>query len=281
MKNKLHTLIQYIVPHHALSRLGSWIANCRWHWLKTWIIRDFIQRYQVDLHLARFEKIEEYENFNRFFTRLLKSEHRPIVQGKNDVASPVDGNISQIGTICEETLFQAKGFDFSLTSLLGGDVTAARSFYNGKFATFYLAPRDYHRVHMPYPGRLRTTIFIPGKLFSVNPKTVQTIPQLFARNERLVCLFDTDIGPMAVILVGAMLVGSIKTVWSTVSSSKTISVQSYPNPLILERGAELGHFEMGSTVIILFAKEAIEWANNLKENASLQMGQLIATVASK
>ncbi|MDR3491073.1 MAG: archaetidylserine decarboxylase [Gammaproteobacteria bacterium] len=282
MRNKLSILPQYLVPQHTLSSLAGWLSECRWKWFKNWQINHLIKRYGVDLNAALQTDINDYPTFNSFFTRLLKPELRPIVQEINALASPVDGNISQVGHINDNQLFQAKGFHFSLEELLGNSSYSA-PFREGDFATIYLSPKDYHRVHMPYTGTLRETVFIPGKLFSVNQKTVRTVPHLFARNERLICIFDTAFGPMAVILVGAMLVGSINTVWNEQPyAANNVISQSYPaqgeTSITLTRGAELGHFKMGSTAIILFPKDKVTWTPTLQEGSPLQMGELIGNI---
>jgi phosphatidylserine decarboxylase len=270
----IKVLYQYLLPQHFLSRLSGKIAECRWKWWKNWVIKTFIKHYHVDMSIAQQENIEDYPHFNSFFTRHLKPEARPISKEPDAIVSPVDGNISQIGQIQEDSLIQAKGFSFSLKGLLGGAPRIAQLFENGHFATIYLAPKDYHRVHMPLQGNLRQTIYVPGKLFSVNPLTTQYVPELFSRNERLVCLFDTEIGPMAVILIGAMLVASINTVWQETLNSTIVTNTLPAHPIILEQGAELGHFKLGSTVIVLFPKEAMEWLPSFKENSVVQMGQL-------
>lgn len=275
---KLKILLQYLAPHHALSRLAGWIANCRCPRFKNWLIRDFIKRYQVDLSIAIREHVEDYANFNDFFTRHLKPSVRPIVQEPNAIACPADGCISQIGIIRNTALIQAKGYYYNLNALLGGSEKRANLFYDGLFATIYLSPKDYHRVHMPITGTLRETIYIPGNLFAVSPLTTHAIPQLFTRNERLVCLFDTAAGPMAVILVGAMLVSSIKTVWQTHYSPKQLSKTLFKESMTLERGAELGHFQMGSTVIVLFGKDRVRFAEEAAANSAINMGQWLGTV---
>jgi phosphatidylserine decarboxylase len=277
----IKVLRQYLVPQHALSRLGGKIAECRWKWWRNWVIKDFIRRYGVDMSIAQKENVEDYPNFNSFFTRLLKPEARPIAQGIDSVVCPADGCISQIGKIRNNLLLQAKGFDFELQSLLGGAPRLASLFENGSFATIYLSPKDYHRVHMPLGGQLVDTIYIPGKLFSVNQLTATSVPQLFSRNERLVCLFTTEAGPMAIILVGAMLVASINTVWQASFRSKTITTIRPKHPIELERGAEMGHFKLGSTVIVLFGKDAINWDESLGENSPVQMGQQLASIQKK
>lgn len=282
MCKKLSVLAQYLAPQQALTRFAGWMAECRWPWLKNKLILDFIQRYQVDMKAAVIESPEAYPNFNSFFTRLLKPELRPIVQGLTQAASPADGSISQIGKINRDTLVQAKGFDFDLTSLLGGSKEMAELFYDGSFATIYLSPKDYHRVHMPVAGTLRETIYIPGKLFSVNDKIAAAIPRLFARNERLVCLFDTDAGPMIVIMVGAMIVGSINTVWQQQINKRKVTItKSFAQPIHLAKGAELGYFKLGSTAIVLFAKDKIEFAAHLQNDQRICMGQLLGTYINK
>ena len=278
MQFKFKIILQYLAPQQMLSWLAKTLCECRWHWWKNWQINFLIKHYGASLQPAKLENIEDYPTFNSFFTRTLKPEARPVVQGSNEIASPADGTISQIGKIQQETLLQAKGFYFTLNTLLGGFETHAKTFTDGRYATLYLAPGDYHRVHMPFTGTLLETIHIPGKLFSVNQLTTEHIPQLFSRNERLVCLFDTAIGQMAVILIGAMCVGSIQTVWSTEGPrTKTIKSTLFSGHLKIERGAELGHFEMGSTVIVLFEKNTIEWSDLLGPETSVKMGQLLGT----
>lgn len=270
-------LTQYLAPQHALSRFAGCLAESRWVWLKNRLIRYFINNHDVNVNEALLPDLSDHPNFNSFFTRYLKPELRPIAAAPDALACPADGCMSQLGAIQGETLIQAKGFHFSVQSLLGGSFEQASRFQDGCFATIYLAPKDYHRVHMPFAGTLRETIYIPGQLFSVNQKTASLVPNLFARNERLVCLFDTAIGPMAIVLVGAMLVSSIHTVWGSDTHSKTITHQSYPlpnsSPVTLAKGEELGHFKMGSTVIILFSKKTVAWSNNISENMTVRMGQ--------
>lgn len=266
-----------ILPQHLLTQLAGKIAECRCPRTKNWIIRTFIQKYKVNMQEAEDENIEAYTDFNSFFIRKLKPELRPIVQEANQIACPVDGVISQIGYIQEDTLLQAKGFTFELAALLGSP-QHAESFKNGAFATLYLSPKDYHRVHMPLTGKLRETIYIPGKLFSVNPRSVRSIKNLFARNERLVCIFDTEIGPMAVIMVGAIIVGSINTVWDDHIATKNISSNAYYEKIEIERGGEMGYFKLGSTAIILFGKDTMSWSEGLKENSAVRMGQEIGSI---
>lgn len=272
MHKPFSVLIQYLLPQHALTKLAGYLGESRQPWLKNHLIRYFLQHYDIDMKAAQLENPYDYPSFNSFFTRQLKPDQRPIA-GNPHIASPADGFISQLGKIEQNALLQAKGFYFNLTNLLGGSEKLAAEFQNGQFATIYLSPKDYHRVHMPITGKLRETIFIPGKLFSVNQATAATVPNLFARNERLVCIFDTEIGPMAVILVGAMLVGSIETVWQAQTKANTVTQESFPDGIQLDRGAELGLFKMGSTVIVLFAKDQVEWSPNLQTDSVVRMGQ--------
>lgn len=268
-----------ILPQHLLTRLAGKIAECRCPRTKNWIIRKFIDTYHVNMKEAQLENVEDYADFNSFFIRKLKPELRPIAQQSNQIACPVDGAVSQIGYINENSLLQAKGFTFDLAALLGS-TTHAELFKNGAFTTLYLSPKDYHRVHMPLTGKLRETTYIPGKLFSVNPRSVRTVDNLFARNERLVCLFDTEIGPMAVILVGAIIVGSINTIWDNNIVSKTVTSKSYKEKIEMGKGEEMGYFKLGSTAIILFGKDKVTWSTELKEDSVVRMGQEIGITMS-
>ncbi|MHB1949362.1 MAG: archaetidylserine decarboxylase [Gammaproteobacteria bacterium] len=274
MSKPFSVIRQYFAPQKALTRLAGWLGEARQPWLKNQLIRYFLSRFDVNMQEAVIENPYDYPSFNSFFTRQLKPDSRPIAKDPA-IASPADGFVSQIGQIHQQTLLQAKGFYFDLNKLLGGSQQLAELFTDGSFATIYLSPKDYHRVHMPFAGTLRETIFIPGQLFSVNQETAAAVPNLFARNERLVCIFDTKIGPMAVILVGAMLVGSIQTVWHANTTANKITVESYNGSIKLAQGAELGHFKMGSTAIVLFAKDAVEWNKNLQENTQVHMGESI------
>ncbi len=283
----LITLItQYPWPHHAISRWMHNLTRARFKPWKTWQINWFIKRYQVDLTQLTEPDLKRYENFNQFFTRSLIPTARPIVFGANTIACPVDGRVSQAGEIVNGQLFQAKGHTYSLEQLLGGDPKHATPFQDGHFATIYLSPRDYHRIHMPLSGELKKMVYIPGKLFSVSPRTTRTIPRLFARNERVVTLFDTECGPMALILVGALFVGSIETTWAGVIAprdSSTIEVWDYTSrlannqPILLDKGEEMGRFNMGSTVIMLFGPQAIQWTRDITPEATVIMGQKFAT----
>lgn len=272
---KFTVLRQYLVPQHAYTRLMGYLANCKTPWLKNWLIKIFINRYNVDMRLAVNEDYTAYPCFNDFFIRHLKPQLRPIVNGLQEIACPADGVISQMGKIDGYSILQAKGFNYSLRSLLGGSEALTKEFQYGSFATIYLAPRDYHRVHMPFAGQLRETIYIPGALFSVNKDTTEAIPNLFSRNERLVCIFDTEVGPMALILVGAMIVGNIVTSWADCPRSSSIEVKTYEKNIFLEKGAEAGYFNVGSTVILLFGEDKIAWDKSLSEQSKVQMGQLL------
>ncbi len=279
MKDRLFILSQYLLPHHLLSRLAGCIAECRLPWFKNAFTGWFAHRYQVDMREAQVEDLTAYEHFNAFFTRALKDGARPLADPADAVLCPADGAISQMGPIEHGRLFQAKGHDFSLTALLGGDAERAAPFMGGQFATVYLSPRDYHRVHMPLTGTLREMVYIPGRLFSVNQTTAENVPGLFARNERVACLFDTERGPMAVVLVGAMIVASIETVWAGLVTPprRELKTQRYDAaaraPITLDKGAEMGRFKLGSTAIVLFGPEQVQWNSELAAGSSVRMGQ--------
>lgn len=281
--NRLFVLVQYFVPQHLLSQLTGYVARNRVHWFKTLLINAFIARFVVDMQAARGETAEDYENFNAFFTRRLKAHLRPIAARPQDIASPADGTLGQFGTLESDTLVQAKGHKYSLQELLGGDTERTLPFINGEYATIYLSPRDYHRVHMPLSGTLREMVYIPGKLFSVNSVTTGAVPRLFARNERVVCRFDTEQGPLAIVLVGAMIVSSIHTVWHGLVSPhadliQTFTYQETDNTAIrLNKGDELGHFMLGSTVIMLFGANQMQWDKALLSGKGINFGEAMAT----
>lgn len=236
------------------------------------------------MNTAKHASPEFYTDFNHFFTRELNAEARPVVTGENNIACPVDGAVSQSGKIEDNLIFQAKGFNYSLESLLGDSNDLAQLFKNGDFSTLYLSPRDYHRIHMPLDAQLREMMYVPGKLFSVNQITTSRVPELFARNERVITLFDTAIGPMAMILVGAIFVSSIETVWAgeiTAGTSNKIKSWDYRDrtvaPIRFSKGEEMGRFNMGSTVIVLFAENKMEFSNLVQPDKPVQMGQLLGT----
>jgi phosphatidylserine decarboxylase len=279
IKERLFIASQYLLPHHLLSRLIGYAADCQVEWFKNRLIRWFVRRYQVDMSLAQVEDPSAYAHFNAFFTRALKDDARPLETTPGAILCPADGTISQLGAIEQGRIFQAKGHSFSVQELLGGDSAHAQTFLGGEFATVYLSPKDYHRVHMPLAGTLREMIYVPGRLFSVNQSTAENVPNLFARNERVVCLFDTERGPMAVVLVGAMIVASIETVWAGLVTPpkrelKTLRYDEAARaPISLAKGAELGRFKLGSTAIVLFAANQVQWAETLAAGSAVCMGQ--------
>lgn len=279
MLEKLRVYTQYIAPQNLLTRFAGFCASSQVPWFKNYLIRYFVGNHDVNMSEAVVADPYAYASFNDFFTRKLKSNVRPISNDPHAIVSPVDGCISQIGYIKKNTLIQAKGFDFDLTSLLGGDIELANTFTDGAYATLYLAPRDYHRIHMPIAGTLIKTIYVPGKLFSVNRATAQHIPNLYGRNERLICLFETKAGKVAVILVGAMIVGSIQTVWMNEAISRKQPRYSFNNNnhIRLNKGDELGFFKLGSTVIMLFENDKIAWNKEFTKNSTAQMGQALGT----
>lgn len=270
---------QYALPHHPLSRLMQRFAHSQNKYWKNFLIRCFINFYGVNMAEAEKSSLDAYPSFNAFFTRALKKEARPLPEDTAMIVCPADGTLSQIGAIQGEQIFQAKGKHYSLIALLGGDRHRAEPFQKGRFATIYLSPRDYHRFHMPLTGTLKEMIHIPGRLFSVNAATTAFIPQLFTRNERVIALFDTSIGPMAVVMVGAIFVASIETVWHgvvTPPTARTIRTWQYQiNQPTLERGAEMGRFSMGSTIILLFGKERMDWLRGFTAGSKVQMGQAL------
>jgi phosphatidylserine decarboxylase len=273
--------IQYLLPQHLVSICMGKLADCTHVRFKNWAINYFIHLYDVDLTDAVITKPEDYATFNDFFIRQLKSTARPIAADQNNIACPTDGTIAEIGSIARNQLLQAKNSYFTLESLLGQDSAAAESFMNGQFATLYLAPNNYHRIHMPIDATLLKAISIPGKLFSVNRMTAELIPNLYSRNERLVCLFDTAAGPMAVILVGAMIVGSMQTIWMQEPiRSNRIVTETLATPIRFKKGDELGYFKLGSTVILLFAEQRMSWLTQLQSGTKVQFGESLGTVSS-
>lgn len=277
--DRLFVILQYLLPQHLLSRLVGWFARSEIPWIKTTFINLFSKRFNIDLSEAQIEDPDAFASFNAFFTRALKDGARPIAPELDDIACPADGTVSQLGKIRGSDVVQAKGQFFSVYELLGGDSQLASEFSNGHFATVYLSPRDYHRVHMPVTGTLRKMIYVPGKLFSVNQVTTRQVPRLFARNERAVCIFDTAQGPVAVVLVGAMIVAGIETVFAgQVTPQPTeITHTDYQRkePVVLEKGVELGRFMLGSTVVMLFPEGRCEWAAGLGAESPVKMGQPI------
>ncbi|MFL1464787.1 archaetidylserine decarboxylase [Marinobacter sp. HN1S83] len=285
MFNKFFVLSQYITPQLAISRLAGRLAdNDRTPALKNRVVRWFIGRYGVNMSEAVESDPEAYPSFNAFFTRALKPGLRPVDSRDSALISPVDGAISQLGHVTGDRVFQAKGQSFSLTELLGGDEQRAADFAEGEFATIYLAPKDYHRIHMPLAGKLREMVYVPGKLFSVNPVTAENVPNLFARNERVACIFDTDAGPMAMVLVGAMIVGSVETIWGGVVAPGTGQVTSTryddgQTDIRFEKGEEMGRFRLGSTVVLVMPKGSVAWNEDEVPGKTVRMGQAFGTLA--
>lgn len=281
---KLFILFQHIVPQHLLSRLTGWLAELEHPVaLKNWVIAAFVRHFKVDMSEAAQPDHRQYANFNAFFTRALRDGARPLAQA--DMVCPADGAISQLGNIVDGRIFQAKGQDYSCVELLGGDPEWASRFAGGKFATIYLSPRDYHRVHMPLKGKLLATTYVPGDLFSVNTVTAENVERLFARNERLVSYFETDAGPMAMILVGAMVVAGIETVWGGQIAPpnrepSTANYQELPQPVVLDKGEEMGRFKLGSTVILLFPERAVEWDQHFGAAVPTRLGEPLGSFAA-
>lgn len=284
MADRLFILLQHLAPQHLLSRGAGALARCRLRWVSQPFIHWFIRRYGVDMSEAETPDPGAYPDFIAFFTRPLRAGIRPLDGDDTVPVCPADGQLSQWGRIHDHELLQAKGRTYTLEALLGDDQAAER-FRNGTFATIYLAPRDYHRVHMPLGGTLTAMRYIPGRLFSVNHTTAQHVPDLFARNERVVCHFDTAIGPMAVILVGAMIVAGVETVWSGEVCPAThkpfLEEYQQRSPAIrIARGAEMGRFKLGSTVIVLFGQDAVELNANLRPEDGVRLGQALGTTAT-
>jgi len=278
---KLWAAIMEMLPHHLLSSLMYSVARIETPFVKNTIISQVVKHFDVDMSEAIIEDPLVYKSFNNFFTRKLKTDARPISPGESDIVSPVDGEVSQCGSIEEGLLLQAKGRHYSLESLLGGDSGMASAFENGNFSTIYLSPRDYHRIHMPADGHLVSMTHVPGRLFSVSQSTTNAVHNLFARNERLICQFKTDNGPMIMILVGAIFVGSMETVWSglVTPAGRRISRWDYDQrsvkQVFLRKGEEMGRFNMGSTVILLFPGNRIAWDPDHVTGQHVRMGQRI------
>lgn len=272
----------YLLPHHPLSRVMHTLTRSELPWLKSRLMRWFVNYFKVDMSLAQEPDLDSYPSFNAFFTRRLREDARPVAAAEDIIACPVDGAISQLGDICDGRIFQAKNRDYSLLDLLGGDVRAAEKFQQGKFATLYLSPRDYHRIHMPLTGRLTAMAHVPGRLFSVSPATARAVPRLFARNERVIAYFDTEAGPMAMVMVGAIFVASIETVWAgeiTPPAGKEIRYWDFDknDPAhYFKKGDEIGRFNMGSTVIQLHAPGVIDWLADRHADDKVDMGQALA-----
>jgi phosphatidylserine decarboxylase len=276
---RLFVWLQYLLPQHGLSRLILAATRVRAKWFKNAIIRGFLDLYDVDMQEAAQSDPLSYGSFNEFFTRELKAGARPIAADAGDIACPVDGCVSEAGSIDRDLMVQAKGRCYRLTELLAAQPWASR-FEGGSFATVYLAPFNYHRVHMPLRGELRETVYVPGRLFSVNAVTARHVPRLFARNERVLTLFDSDAGGFALVLVGALNVGSMATVWAgdiTPAARRQITRIPAP-PTTLEKGAELGRFNMGSTIILLFEPNRARWHAALRAGRVVRLGESLGRI---
>ncbi|OUS12382.1 phosphatidylserine decarboxylase [Gammaproteobacteria bacterium 53_120_T64] len=269
----LFCLFQKVIPQHKLSRLIGKFAEAKTPWLKNTLINQAIRTYNIDLSIAERETPEQYATFNDFFTRSLKPDARPICRQADAIVSPADGILSQFGSINNDQFIQAKGQTYTTRRLLGNDESLATEFSGGSFATIYLSPRDYHRVHMPWGGKLLETRYIPGKLFSVNQTTANGIPELFARNERLICIFETSRGKMAVILVGAILVAGIETRWQNYyPPASHAHVKFSTQEMNFDTGEEIGRFKFGSTVVLLF-NESLAFSKQLAGGDNVLMGE--------
>ena len=278
MSDRLAVLPQYLLPKRALTAFAGWCAASGARWWTRAVIPWFIRRYGVNMAEAANPDPASYASFNDFFTRALRPDARPL--SRADWVCPVDGAVSQFGAIAHDQIFQAKGHHYSTRALVGGDAALAALFDNGYFATVYLSPRDYHRIHMPCDGRLRRMIHVPGDLFSVNPVTARGVPGLFARNERVVCVFDTDFGPFVHVLVGATIVGSMATVWhGQVNPPRPGQVREWrydDAPISLRQGDEMGRFLLGSTVVMLFPKNGLHFSPAWAPDAAVRMGEAMA-----
>ena len=286
MFDSVKIALQYITPKHLLSRLVGSLAAAEAGVVTTTIIKLFVKQYKVNMSEALRSAPEDYASFNEFFTRELKADARSICADEKQLALPVDGAVSQLGDIKHDSIFQAKGHDYSLTTLLGGLPQLAAPFKDGKFATIYLSPKDYHRIHMPIDGTLTDMVYVPGELFSVSPLTAERVPGLFARNERVVAIFDTTAGKMAMVLVGATIVASIVTKWAgtvTPPAGKNVQHWQYPSDgehaVHIKKGDEMGLFKLGSTIVACFEPNMLEFAD-LAAGDVTRLGEIFATLNS-
>jgi len=286
--DKIKIALQYIMPKHGISRLMGKFAAAEAGWFTTKFIEWFIKTYKINMSEAKLKNAEDFKTFNDFFTRELEDGARHIDDDQSTLCYPVDGAISQQGDIESGQLIQAKGFNYSVKSLLGGNAEDAAPFENGKFSCIYLAPKDYHRIHMPMTGTLRKMIYVPGELFSVNPLTAQNVPDLFARNERVVTIFDTEHGQFTMVLVGATIVASIETIWAgtiTPPAGKDVFTWTYPatgvDAIRLNKGDEMGRFKLGSTVVSTFAPNMVEFNSEAGPETVTRLGQHYADICNK
>lgn len=278
--------LHYLLPQLTITRAAGWLAEQKWGVLTHFIIKLFTKQYKIDLSEAVKTEPSDYATFNEFFIRELKENARPINQEKNILCLPADGKISELGSLSDNRLLQAKGHSFTLETLLANDLEMAEKFQNGSFVTTYLSPKDYHRVHMPYDATLRKMIYVPGELFSVNPFLAEHIPNLFARNERIICEFETEFGPMIQILVGATITASISTVWAGIINlprSKEVVVWNYETKgekaIKLQKGEEMGSFRLGSTVISLFPQNKILLSPELTAGTKTKVGEVLGHIS--
>ena len=275
---RLAVILQYLIPKQAITIVAGKLANKKAGALTTKVIAWFIKRYHVNMSEAANSDISSYSTFNEFFTRPLRKDARPLATAT--YICPVDGAISQFGDIKVDQIFQAKGHQYSTTALVGGDKSLAKKFDNGSFACIYLSPKDYHRIHIPCDGTLKNMVYVPGDLFSVNPTTAQGVPGLFARNERVVCEFETTNGPFVMVLVGATIVGSMATIWHGLVNpprTKNIRTWNYDSQNIqLKQGGEMGKFLLGSTVVMLFEKNALQFNTTWIAEKSVRLGQAMS-----
>ncbi|MCB1898508.1 archaetidylserine decarboxylase [Cognatazoarcus halotolerans] len=282
MSDRLAVLPQYLLPKQALTVLAGKLAGLQGGGLTTAVIRWFVARYGVDMAEAANSDVTAYASFNEFFTRPLRTGARPLAEAA--FLCPVDGAISQFGAIERDQIYQAKGHRYSTTALVGGDAALAARFENGSFATLYLSPRDYHRIHMPCAGRLARMIYVPGELFSVNPVTARGVPGLFARNERVVCVFESASGPFVLVLVGATIVGSMATVWHGVVNpprpGRIVDSRYDEERIELARGEEMGRFLLGSTVVMLFPQGALDFNPAWVPGGAIRMGEAMGEAAA-
>lgn len=282
MSDSLAVSLQYLLPKQALTALAGKLASARAGWFTTALVRAFVSHYRVNMAEAEPSDPAAYASFNAFFTRALQAGVRPISAA--DLVCPVDGAISQFGAIERDQIFQAKGHQYSTTALLGGDTALAARFQDGHFATLYLSPRDYHRIHMPCAGRLTRMVHVPGDLFSVNPATARGVPGLFARNERVVCVFEGAQGPFALVLVGATIVGSMSTAWHGLVNPPRTGVLRHwdytPGEVTLQKGEEMGRFQLGSTVVLLFPKGRLDFNSAWAPAGTVRLGEAMADLGT-
>ena len=282
MSDRLKVLPQYLLPKKALTAYAGWRASREWGPRTTKLIGGFVEKYGVDMNEAANPDIASYKSFNEFFTRALRPGARPLAAA--DLVCPVDGAISQFGAIRKDQIFQAKGHAYSTTALVGGDAALAKQFEDGHFATLYLSPKDYHRIHMPCDGQLLRMIHVPGDLFSVNPLTARGVPGLFARNERVVCVFDSAHGPFVLTLVGATIVGSMATVWhGVVNPPRVAGLREWrydDQRIALKQGHEMGRFLLGSTVVMLFPQAALQFNPQWVPAKPIRLGEAMANYAA-